>query len=258
VIYSESEWAWEVPCLTVPFPFVALSQQHDVWHTRSSWLLSCFAPQQLEECGSEGESWGFTAASKSQQFGLTQGFSDLFETAKQQGLFELFFQLQHPIFFTLAFFCLKSIMLCKITSKHVPTSANTAAHRRGCPAKATTSTTVFVTIDKIMLTKIVWWVHLASLTACGIFFKSFDMRLMWLVSVATADPDTPMEMPTSAVARAGASFIPSPIIIVGPTLDFKSLMTSTLSAGRSSAWISSSTPFNCHTRTIFRVMIFIT
>lgn len=149
-------------------------------------------------------------ASESQQFGLAQDFSDL--------QFNLFLGLpQHLFFLTLIFFSLNSNMLFRITIKQVPTSASTAAHNKGWPARARPSIATLVTTEKIMLARTVLCVRLASRMACGILRMSFDMSVMWLVSVATADPEIPMEMPTSAVASAGASFIPSPIIIVGPT-----------------------------------------
>ncbi|KAB8104854.1 hypothetical protein EE612_038056, partial [Oryza sativa] len=47
------------------------------------------------------------------------------------------------------------------------------------------------------------------------------MSVAWLVSIAAADPEMPMDTPTSAAASAAASFIPSPTIIVGPNLAFE-------------------------------------
>ncbi|BAT00725.1 Os07g0232950 [Oryza sativa Japonica Group] len=68
------------------------------------------------------------------------------------------------------------------------------------------------------------------------------MSVAWLVSIAAADPEMPMDTPTSAAASAAASFIPSPTIIVGPNLALRPLTSRTLSSGRSSEWSSSMTP----------------
>jgi hypothetical protein len=125
-------------------------------------------------------------------------------------------------------------MLYMITNKHVPTSARTAAQISGCPANARHTIASFVTTEKAMFILIVQSVLLANLIALGILRMSFDIRVMWLVSIATAEPDTPMETPTSALANAGASFMPSPIISVGPSFSFSSSTILTLSSGSSS------------------------
>ncbi|KAH7849879.1 hypothetical protein Vadar_024385 [Vaccinium darrowii] len=46
-------------------------------------------------------------------------------------------------------------------------------------------------------------------------FAQNPLRITLPVSVARAKPEMPIEMPMSAVANAGASFIPSPTIAVG-------------------------------------------
>jgi hypothetical protein len=126
-------------------------------------------------------------------------------------------------------------MLYMITSKHVPTSARTAAQISGCPANASPTIASFVITENMMFTMIVRCVLLASRTAFGILRMSFDIRVTWLVSIATAEPDTPIETPTSALANAGASFMPSPTISVGPSFSLSSPTILTLSSGRSSA-----------------------
>ncbi|KAJ0523168.1 hypothetical protein HanIR_Chr10g0490781 [Helianthus annuus] len=65
-----------------------------------------------------------------------------------------------------------------------------------------------------MFSNIFLRVFRASLTAIGIFRTSFDIKITCPVSVASADPDIPIEIPISAVAKAGASLIPSPTIAV--------------------------------------------
>ena len=63
---------------------------------------------------------------------------------------------------------------------------------------------------------------------------SLVIRITSPVSIARAEPEIPIDIPISAVAKAGASFKPSPIMAVGPSL-LKSLMSLVLSSGRSSA-----------------------
>jgi hypothetical protein len=125
-------------------------------------------------------------------------------------------------------------MLYMITNMHVPTSARTAAQISGCPESASPTIASLVITEKMMFTMIVRCVLRASWTAFGILRMSFDIRVMWLVSIATAEPDTPIETPTSALASAGASFMPSPIISVGPCFALSSSTILTLSSGRSS------------------------
>ncbi|RLN07711.1 hypothetical protein C2845_PM11G19610 [Panicum miliaceum] len=57
-----------------------------------------------------------------------------------------------------------------------------------------------------------------SRTALGTWRMLLDMSVAWLVSTAAADPDRPMESPTSAKASAGALFMPSPTISVASAL----------------------------------------
>mmetsp|Transcript_8470 Transcript_8470/g.30572 ORF Transcript_8470/g.30572 Transcript_8470/m.30572 type:complete len:326 (-) Transcript_8470:1489-2466(-) len=52
------------------------------------------------------------------------------------------------------------------------------------------------------------------------------------VSMAAGDPAAPMATPTSAAARAGASFTPSPTIATAPWSRLSSATASTLSSGR--------------------------
>jgi len=95
-----------------------------------------------------------------------------------------------------------------------------------------------VVIDRMMFCSTFRRVLLASLMASGIFLMSFDIRIMLPVSLASAEPEMPIEIPISAEANAGASFIPSPIMAVGPSL-LNSEMIVTLSSGNSSAWTNS-------------------
>jgi len=111
----------------------------------------------------------------------------------------------------------RSSMLLKITIKHVATSTRTASHTRGCPANAKARTPALVATEKMMFWMTLWRVLLASFMAFGIFLMSFDIRMTCPVSVASAEPDTPIEIPTSAVANAGASLTPSPTMAVIPS-----------------------------------------
>lgn len=132
-------------------------------------------------------------------------------------------------------------MLLKITIRHVPTSVSIAAQRSGWPENASPRMAAFVVTDNATFSMIFRRVVLESLMACGIRRMSLDMRVMCPVSVATAEPATPIEIPTSAVAKAGASFIPSPTMAVDPSF-FSSLMIVIFSSGSSSAW---TTPMAC-------------
>ncbi|CAA6674025.1 unnamed protein product [Spirodela intermedia] len=85
-------------------------------------------------------------------------------------------------------------MLLKMTRRQVPTSERMAAHKSGRPAKASAMMAALVTTDMTM----------SGRPCDGILRTSLDMRVTWLVSMAMADPDIPMEMPTSAAASAGA------------------------------------------------------
>lgn len=67
-------------------------------------------------------------------------------------------------------------------------------------------------------------------TAPAIFLMSLDMRATSADSMATAEPSTPIAIPTSAAANAGASLIPSPTMAVIPSL-FSSPINLSLSSG---------------------------
>ncbi len=81
-------------------------------------------------------------------------------------------------------------------------------------------------------------VFLLSRIALAICARSSPNRAMSAASMAASLPITPMAMPTSAIARAGASLIPSPIIATLYAL-FKRLTAFTLSSGNWSAANSS-------------------
>lgn len=136
-------------------------------------------------------------------------------------------------------------MLLKMTSRQVPTSERMAAHSSGCPESARARMAAFVATDSTRFSMILRRVFLPSRMASGIFRTSLDIKVMWLVSMATAEPDIPIEMPTSAVNSAGASFIPSPTITVGPSFPLRSFRILTLSSGRSSAWTTPRAFPNC-------------
>jgi hypothetical protein len=65
--------------------------------------------------------------------------------------------------------------------------------------------------------------------------RSSPIRATSAVSMATSAPMAPRAMPTSAVARAGASLTPSPTIAVGRVARIRATMAD-LSSGRRSAW----------------------
>uniref|UniRef100_A0A0A9FY53 Uncharacterized protein n=1 Tax=Arundo donax TaxID=35708 RepID=A0A0A9FY53_ARUDO len=136
-------------------------------------------------------------------------------------------------------------MLWSTTSRHVPPSASTATHSTGRHARASPRTAAFAPTETTTLTAMVRRVRRPSFTASETLKMSLDTSVAWLVSMAAAEPDSPMDTPTSAMASAGVSFMPSPTISVGPALDLSSPMSRTLSSGRSSAWSSSRTPPSC-------------
>ena len=70
--------------------------------------------------------------------------------------------------------------------------------------------------------------------------KSLFIRIISALSIATSVP-APMAIPTSALASAGASLIPSPIIATFLPCSFKARIFSSFSPGRTSA-ITSSIP----------------
>lgn len=140
-----------------------------------------------------------------------------------------------PFVFVFVFVPLRMNMLLKITRRHVPTSARIAAQRRGWPEKASARMAAFVMTDNATFSMIFRRVNLESLMASGILRMSLDMSVMCPVSVAIAEPAMPIEIPTSAVANAGASFMPSPTMAVDPSF-FSCLIILIFSSGSSSGW----------------------
>ncbi|WVZ20528.1 hypothetical protein V8G54_007850 [Vigna mungo] len=140
-------------------------------------------------------------------------------------------------------FSCKINMLLRITSKQVPTSVNTASQTIGYPAIANASIALLKPTEIMTFSMSFLVVFLASRMASGIFRMSFDKRIALPVSFARAEPDIPIEIPMSAVANAGASFMPSPIMAVSPSF-FKFSMITAFSAGRSSACTMSRARFN--------------
>jgi hypothetical protein len=128
-------------------------------------------------------------------------------------------------------------MLLKITTRHVPTSATTAAQRVAYPAAATAIIVNFVTKERVTFCPIFQRQFCPSCTASANFLRSFVISATSAVSIATADPATPMAIPTSAAANAGPSFMPSPTIAVTPVA-FKFLTIWTLSSGSNCEWTS--------------------
>jgi hypothetical protein len=73
-------------------------------------------------------------------------------------------------------------MLFNITSKHVPTSARTAAQTSGCPANASARIPTLVVIDKSTFSITFCFALLASWIAFGSFRTSFDIKITFPVS----------------------------------------------------------------------------
>ena len=71
-----------------------------------------------------------------------------------------------------------------------------------------------------------------SRSANGSFERSSDISATSAVSSATSVPATPIAMPTSAAASAGASLMPSPTMATGPYAAAQRVNASTLSRGQ--------------------------
>jgi len=91
--------------------------------------------------------------------------------------------------------------------------------------------TRLTTIAKAMFCFITVIVVLPILSSSGILLRSSVARVMPAVSIATSVPDKPIAMPMSASARAGASFMPSPIIATMCPCCFNWLTCVAFSAG---------------------------
>ena len=75
-------------------------------------------------------------------------------------------------------------------------------------------------------------------SACGISRRSLPVKATSADSIAASDPLTPIAMPTVALASAGASLMPSPIMAVGVVVD-RDATAFALFSGRSCAATSS-------------------
>ena len=118
-----------------------------------------------------------------------------------------------------------------------PTSANTASHIFERPTALSMSTSIFTARAKIIFCLTIDVVFLAILRARAILEGLSSISTMSAASMAASEPIPPMAMPTSALEREGASFMPSPTNTVLP--DEVLIISSshfTLSAGRSSAY----------------------
>lgn len=103
----------------------------------------------------------------------------------------------------------------------------------GQPQAPNTSTTALIPSAKTILNLAMDTVRFASFTACGRSLSLSDTSTTSAASIAASVP-SPMATPTSAMARTGASFMPSPTKTVEPLCLICSRWD-TLSAGRSSA-----------------------
>jgi Mg2+/Co2+ transporter CorC len=107
------------------------------------------------------------------------------------------------------------------------------------PPTAIATNAAFITIE---IARLAWMFRIVARlnrSAYGIFSSSSAISAMSAVSSAAALPATPIAMPTSAEASAGASLTPSPTMATGPNRRRSSSTTVTLSSGSSSARTSS-------------------
>ena len=91
-----------------------------------------------------------------------------------------------------------------------PTSAKTAAHIETYPNMPSKSTAHFTAKEKIMFCLAMPTVFLAIFKATGTRAMLSAMSTASAASIAASEPSAPIAIPTSARARTGASFIPSP------------------------------------------------
>ena len=92
-----------------------------------------------------------------------------------------------------------------------PTSPKTAAHMLAMPRAPRIRTTSFTMRAKVIFCIAMLTVRRAMRMVTGIFLRSSSMMTTSAASMAASEPMEPMAIPMSALARTGASLIPSPI-----------------------------------------------
>ena len=107
-------------------------------------------------------------------------------------------------------------------NKVTPTSANTAAHIFVNPATTNIITATFINNEKIIFCHNILFVFLDILIASEIDSILSFINTTSAASIAASEPTPPMAIPISALAKTGASLIPSPtnntlLILVPPT-----------------------------------------
>mmetsp|Transcript_90648 Transcript_90648/g.265302 ORF Transcript_90648/g.265302 Transcript_90648/m.265302 type:complete len:276 (+) Transcript_90648:650-1477(+) len=98
----------------------------------------------------------------------------------------------------------------KVTRSIAPTSAMTAPHIDPYPATVSATMMALLTVAKTMFCLIFETVTRLKRTEIASLRRSESMSTTCALSTATCVPAAPMAMPTSAVASAAASLMPSP------------------------------------------------
>mmetsp|Transcript_4188 Transcript_4188/g.10669 ORF Transcript_4188/g.10669 Transcript_4188/m.10669 type:complete len:229 (-) Transcript_4188:2036-2722(-) len=129
----------------------------------------------------------------------------------------------------------KSFIPLRVTSNMTPTSLATAYINVMDPRNVnTTTTTLHARLMKIF-SRIVFRTCDPIFFAYSSLCRLQSIKVMSDISIAN-DAPSPIETPTSAAAKAGASFTPSP---QNKTVDFEFWTKSSLSSGSSLAWTAS-------------------
>ena len=132
--------------------------------------------------------------------------------------------------------------------KVTPTSANTASHIVAIPSAPIKRKIAFTTKAKIIFSHTITFVFLAIfialVTAVGLSF----IKTTSATSTAASEPNAPIATPTSALAKTGVSFKPSPTKITLPLSPISDLIFSTsvtLSCGNNSVFTLGIANFSC-------------
>ena len=107
-------------------------------------------------------------------------------------------------------------MALATTIRQVPVSAKTAIHMVALPVSARSAKMILTPMAKAMFSTSKPWVMRERRTSVAIDEILSSITAMWAASMALSVPRTPMAMPMSARASAGASLMPSPAMAVRP------------------------------------------
>ena len=121
-------------------------------------------------------------------------------------------------------------MALRTAKRDTPTSAKTASHMPAKPKAPRHKKTIFTPRANIIFCRIIFFVYRAISTASTSFDGSSVIRTTSAASTAASLPSPHIAIPMSAIARTGASFIPSPIKASFPFGFFCAFIISSFSA----------------------------